>query len=205
MSITPAEEAALISTAGILPQGSATPVLHPFAQTFDRRMCTGTVVAPTSTTMYLTAIYLPGGSTVTGISFVSGSTAESGGSHLWYALYKPLAPITFNGTLLSLMAQAADDTGAASFGANTAFRMTLQTAQRIPTSGVYYLGVCVTGTPMTLLNTVLVANGGVNAAGNIAGMTPILAATADTSLGASAPATTVALVPIVNCLYAFVD
>ncbi len=41
--------------------------------------------------------------------------------------------------------------------------------------------------------------------GNIAGMTPVLAATADTGLAASAPASTVSLVPIVNCLYGFVD
>ena len=36
-------------------------------------------------------------------------------------------------------------------------------------------------------------------------VTPVLAATADTALGATAPATTVALVPIVNCIYAYVD
>lgn len=205
MSLSPAEEAALLGSGGILPVGSATPVLHPFAQTFDRRLCTGTVIAPTSTTMYVTAIYLPGGSTVTGITFCSGSTAESGGSHLWFALYKPGSVQTFNGTLLSLMAQTADSTGAADFAANTALRLTLTTAQRIPTSGIYYLGVCVTGTPMTLINIVGAANGGVNGMGNIAGMTPILAATADTSLGASAPATTVALVPVVNAIWACVD
>ncbi len=202
---TPAEEAQILGNAGILPVGSTTPATHPFAQTFDRRMCTGTVSAPATGVLNLTAIWLPGGSLVSGITFVSGSTAESGGSHLWFALYKPGSVSTFNGTVLSLMGQSADSTGAADFAANTALRLALTTAQRIPSSGLYYLGVCVVGTGMTLVNATLAANGGINGAGNIAGMTPVLGATADGSLTTTAPATTTSLTPIVQQFYAMVD
>ncbi len=202
MSITPAEEAQAAQNAHLLPQALGSVATQPFAQTYDRRLANGTVLALTSTTMYMTAIQLAAGTKVTGITFVSGSTAESGGSHLWYALYRQGDVQTAAGTVAKLMAQSTDDTGAAAFGANTAFRKALTTAQICPYTGLYYLAICVTGTSMTLLNIVAAS---VNSMGNIAGMTPVLAATADTTLGASAPATTVSLVPIVNCLYAYVD
>ncbi len=205
MSLTPAEEAQVFGNGQILPQGSTTPASRPFAQTFDRRLCTGTVTAPSTGVLNLTAIWLPGGATVHGITFVSGSTAESVGSHLWFALYRVGNVQTAAATVATLMGQGTDDTGAASFGANTAFRQALTTAQVLPYSGLYYLGFCAVATCPTLLNTTLAANGGVNAAGNIAGMTPVLAATADGSLTATAPTTTASLVPIVQCWYAFVD
>lgn len=192
---TPQEEAQLLAQAGtgILPVGTASLVTQPFAQTFDRRLATGTVFALTSATMYLTGIWLPAGKVVTGITFVSGSTAESGGSNLWYALYK--SDLTF-------MAQATSNTGAAAFAANTAFRMALTAAQTCPYSGLYYLGICVVGTSMTLLNSVAAS---ANANGGITGMTPIVAATSSTALTGTAPSPAGALTAIANCLYAFVD
>ena len=100
------------------------------------------------------------------------------------------------------MAQATDNTGAAALGANTALRMALTTVQTCPYSGLYYLGVCVVGTPMTLLCATAAS---VNANGNITGMTPILSATADAALTATAPATMGALTAITQSIYAFVD
>ena len=132
MSISPQEEAQLVAQTGstMLPSGAASLVTQPFAQTFDRRLATSAVFATTSGTLTLAAIWLPAGKLVTGITFVSGSTAESGGTHLWYALYK--GDLTF-------MAQSTDDTGAAAFAANTALRKALTAAQTIPVSGLYYL------------------------------------------------------------------
>ena len=89
---------------GHLPVGATGLAVNPFAQTFDRRFAVSTVFAPTSALLTMTGIWLPAGRTVTGITFVSGSTAEGTGTHLWYALYK--SDLTF-------MAQATDSNGAA--------------------------------------------------------------------------------------------
>jgi hypothetical protein len=195
MSLTPAEEAQIVMYGGgLLPVG-ANVATTPFAQTFDRRFAAGAVFAPTSALLTLTAIWLPAGRTVTGITFVSGSTAEATGTHLWYALYQ--ANLTF-------MAQATDNTGAAAFAANTAFRMALTAPQTCPYSGLYYLGFCcvASGTVPTLCCTIP-AN--VNLTGNIAGMTPIVAATSTGSLTNAAPSPAGALTAITQCLYAFCD
>lgn len=193
MSLSGAEEAKLLaqSGAGALPVGSTGIVV---AQTFDRRMAASAVFAPTSATMYLTGIWLPAGTVVNGITFVSGSTAEGTGTHLWYALYK--SDLTF-------MAQATDNTGAAAIAANTAFRMALTAAQTCPYSGLYYLAFCCVATQMpTLLNA---AAATANANGSIAGMTPIMAATSTTGLTGTAPTPAGALTAIAQSLYAFVD
>jgi hypothetical protein len=195
MSLSPQEEANLIAQVGggMLPIGVAGSATPAFAQTFDRRMALSTVFAPTTATLTLTGIWLPAGKVITGITFVSGSTAESGGSHLWYALYKQ--DLTF-------MAQSTDDTAAAAFSANTALRKALTAAQTLPYSGLYYLGFCCVGTVPTLLN---VTAATVNATGNITGMTPILAATSTAALTGTAPTPAGALTAITQSLYAFVD
>lgn len=180
-------------SSGILPvgvAGSATPAAY---QTYDRRFALSAAVAPTSGTMTMTGIWLPAGTVVAGITFVSGATAESGGSHLWYALYK---------ADLTLMAQATDNTGAAAFGANTAFRMALTAAQTCPYSGLYYLAFLCVGTIPTLLN---ITGGVANANGSITGMTPIVSATSSTGLTTTAPNPAGALTTVVNSYYAFVD
>jgi hypothetical protein len=190
----------MTAAGALLPVGATGLGTAPFAQTFDRRFATSTVFAPTSGTITMTGIWLPAQQVVTGITFVSGSTAESGGSHLWYALYKGNAPI--GATTYTLLAQATDNTGAAAFGANTAFRMALTAAQTCPYTGLYLIGFCCVGTIPTLCN-VTAAN--VNLTGNITGMTPIIASTADAGLTNAAAATLGAQTAITQCLYAFVD
>lgn len=196
MSVSAAEEAQLIAQAGsvMLPTGTVSLSTQPYAQTFDRRFALSTVFAPTTATLYMSAIWLPAGKVITGITFVSGSTAESGGSNLWYALYQ--RDLTF-------MAQATSNTGAAALGANVAFRMALTGAQTCPYSGLYYLGFCAVATTMPTLLNVTAAT--VNANGNITGMSPILAATSSTALTGTAPTPAGALTTITQSLYAFVD
>ena len=194
MSLSTAEEAQLLSQAGTgnLPVGTSG---NPFAQTYDRRFALSAAVAPTSATLTMTAIVLPAGKTVTGITFISGAQAEATGTHLWYALYD---------RNLVLLAQATDNTGAAAFAANTAFRMALAAPTICPYSGLYYLGFCcvASGTVPTLLNITLpLANNN----GSITGMTPIVAATSSTGLTATAPNPAGALTTVVNSYYAFVD
>lgn len=193
MSISSAEESRITAQSGILPVGVSTSATPPSGQTFDRRMAISAAFAPTSGTMTMTAIVLPAGQIVTGITFVSAATAESGGSHLWYALYK--SDLTF-------MAQATDNTGAAAFSANTAFRMALTTAQTCPYSGLYYIGFCCVGTIPTLL---CITSAVTNNLGSIAGLTPIVAATSTTGLTTTAPSPAGALTTIAQCLYAYVD
>ena len=193
--LTPAEEAALTAKAGILPLGVAGSATPAFAQTFDRRFCTSTVLTPTSGTMYMTAINLSAGQVVKGITFVSVG-GETGGTNLWFALYR---------SDLVLMGQATNDTGATSFASGTAFRMALATAQTCPYTGMYYLAFMCThsaGTTPTLHNVVATA---ATVNGSIAGMPPILSATSSTGLTSTAPNPAGALTAIVNSLYAFVD
>ena len=196
MSLSTAEEGKIVSLNGctIAPVG-ATGVVT--AQTYDRRLAVSAAFAPTSGTLTLTAIWLPAGTVVNGITFVSGAQAEAGGTHLFYVLYK---------ADLTLMAQATDNTGAAAFGANTAFRMALATQQICPYTGLYYLGfLCVqsAGTVPTLLN---ITSALTNNLGGITGMTPILAATSTTGIASgTAPNPAGALTTITQALYAFVD
>lgn len=169
---------------------------QPFAQTFDRRLVNNITFQPATGVMHMTAIWLPGGMTVNGITFLSGATAESGGSHLFYALYS-----RNNAAVVSLMAQSTDDAGATSFAANTAFRKALTTPQKLTYSGLYYLAFACTATTPSLYN---ITNVGINANGSIAGMTPILAATADAVTNV-APTTVGAFTTITQALYGFVD
>jgi len=199
MGLSPAEEAQLLAQAGtgILPVGMlTTAVTQPFAQTFDRRLATGAAYQTVSGTVVMTAIWLPAGKVITGITFVSGATGETGGTNLWFALYK---------ADLTLMAQSTNDTGPTSFGANAGLRKALATAQTLPYTGLYYLAYCSTnsaGTNPTLLS----VNAAVASAnGSIAGLTPIVAGTSSTGQTTTAPAPAAALTAIVQSIYAFVD
>lgn len=199
MSLSTAEEGNIIAQAGsaLLPAGTANLVTQPFAQTFDRRLAISAAFAPTSGTLTMTGIWLPAGKSITGITFVSGATGETGGTHLYYALYK---------SDLSFLAQATDNTGATAFGVNTAFRMALTTPQTCPYTGLYYLGfLCIqsAGGVPTLLN---ITSAVTNNNGSITGMTPIVAATSSAGLSTGvAPSPAGALTTIAQALYAFVD
>lgn len=195
MSLTPAEEAKLLGQNGILPIGGGT-LTFGAAQTYDRRFALSAAAATTSGTLTFTGIWLAAGQIVTGITFVSGATAQSGGTNLWYALYK---------ADLTLMAQSTNDTAAAAMAANTALRKTLTAPQTCPYSGLYYLGFMCTnsaGAQPTLLNITLPL---ANTNGSIAGLTPIVSATSSTGLTTTAPNPAGALTTVVNSYYAFVD
>lgn len=196
MSLSPSELAQAHAPAFMLPVGAATAATGVQYQTFDRRLVTGTAFQPTSGTLTMAGIWLPAGTVVTGITFVSGATAESGGTNLWFALYQQN---------LALMAQSTNDTGAAAFAANTALRKTLTAAQTCPYTGLYYVGYCSTNSAGAQPSLAVYTAGSTNTLGSITGMTPILAATSSTALTTTAPATAGALTTIATVLYAFVD
>jgi hypothetical protein len=64
------------------------------------------------------------GAIISKISILAGATAEATGTHLWAALYSGVA-------VPALLAQSADNTGAAAVSASARFDFTLQTPQLI--------------------------------------------------------------------------
>lgn len=105
----------------------------------DRYIGVPTVtIGLTSGLLRLCAIWLPAGITVTSVSFVSGSTAQTTGtnSHLWFALYNSSSV---------LLRQTADDTNA-TWAANTMRTANLASTYVTTYTGLFYLGImCVAG------------------------------------------------------------
>lgn len=82
------------------------------------------------------------GDVISKISIIAGATAEATGTHMFAALYSGIA-------VPALLAQSADDTGAASVAASARFTYTLATPQLItPTNapgGFVYASIAITG------------------------------------------------------------
>lgn len=183
MSISGAEMAHILGLcgAGVLPAGA-------IAETYPRRMAAAAAaLTVTSGTLYLFGVYLPA-CTVTSITFVSGTTAEASGTHLWYALYNQN---------LSFIAQTTDNTAAAALGASTALTQSLTATQSI-NAGIYYLGFqCTATTPPSLATYTSLTS--------VTNIAPIMAATSSTALTNAAPSPAGALTAITNCAYAYIS
>ena len=136
---------------GVMPitGGPAGGLVPPIAQTIPFAAF-NTVVAASTGVMSLTAIHIPAGQTISNINFLSGSTAESGGSHLWFALYDDGRNST-TASQLALLRQTPDQTGAAAFGATTNLGLTLTSPYTTTYSGIYYIAFMCVGTLPTLV------------------------------------------------------
>lgn len=142
------------------------------AETFSR-IAGAASAALTSGVLELTAIPLLTGTTVTDITFLTGSTAAVTPTHWWYGLYD---------NNLNQLAVTADQTTTA-IAANTSYSLQLATAASgsisnytLSYSGLYYLGWMATaGTMPTLLR---LAGAGIAA---MAAVSPILASSSDTA------------------------
>jgi hypothetical protein len=189
MSISNAEREQIIAISGkILPSPSAA-ILSPIGETMPRSAITTvtSIQTLTSATLYLVGVSLPKGALISSISFLSGTTAEAVGTHLWYALYD------LNRVLLG---QSADNTAAAALAASTLFTQNLVTPFTTTYSGLYYLGICcVATTPPTLMGAISAV-----AATNIA---PILSGSSSAGLLGSAPNPAAALTALAGIPYAF--
>lgn len=142
----------------------------------------------TSGQLFLTAIYIPAGFTVTNIEFSSGTTAANTPTNWWFALYS---------SALALLSQTADQTTTA-WGANTRKVVALGSAQSITTSGLYYCGVMVAATtPPTLKG-----HGGYATINND---TPIINGTSTGSLTTTAPGTAAAITATADIPYVAVS
>lgn len=141
------------------------------------------------------------GDVVTNLTFISGATALTMGSnadgHLWFALYDP------SGTLL---AQTADQGGAATWAANTVKTLALSAPQTIATTGLYYAALMVNagtgGSPTvpSMRGTSVASTAFSTTTGWPAGR-KVIVASSGTALGATAPAGPITLTAITNAPY----
>lgn len=172
-------------------QGS--PVNSTIAETYPRLSTHGDVAIAATGVELSVAIALQFGDVVTGITFVTGGTAAATPT-AGYACLRDSAG--------ALIAQTADF-GATARAANTAFRVTLATAQLITQAGLYYLGVSFTaGTVPTLRGLAL---GNAVMAGAVVTGFPVLARTHGSSVAATAPATTATPTTTANVPYLVVS
>lgn len=147
----------------------------------------------TSGTLYLFAVWLPQGLTVTNINWAAGATAltNGGGSpHYWVALYDASK---------NLLRQSTDSTSA-TVSANAVKTTALSSTYTTTTEGMFYLGVMVNsggGTQPTFANFA-----GLSA---YQGTGVVRSATADTSLVGTAPNPAGATSNIGQMIYAYVS
>lgn len=154
-------------------------------ETYDRRLGFSNLapVGWTTGKMLSVAIFLRKGAVITSLTWRSGGTGESGGSHLWAALYDTQATP-------ALIAQSTDDTAATSFGAAAykTFTLASPAPYTVPTTGIYYVSISVTGTMPTLLEGGIVsASAGVNTP-PISGQKSV-SIVSGSALGGTAPST----------------
>lgn len=147
------------------------------------------LAALTTAVMLSVAVPCQIGDMITTITFKSGATAGGTLANWWFALYS-------SASTPALLAQTADQTSTA-WAANTAKSLDLATAQRIPSTGIYYAAIMVKATTVPTLIGASVALAG--AAASIVS-SKVLAQTSGTALTDTAPATiatptTVANVP----------
>jgi hypothetical protein len=155
-----------------------TPPNAAIAEIYPRTQGTTSQALLSSGRLSMAAIRLLAGQVVSTISFASGSTALSGGSNQWFALFD---------SSRNMLRVTNDDTSTA-WAAQAIKTLTCSSSYTVPTTGLYYLGICVVATTVpTITGTTMGGGPGLAA--------PAIAGNADTGLTnpASCPATTIAL------------
>jgi hypothetical protein len=122
--------------------GTTTPLL---AETIPLSAANTNGVIGASGLVTSVAVYLPKGLVVTSIGHMAATTGYTSGTHEWAAIYDTQATP-------ALIGQSTDVTSGTTWAAYTMIKHTLATAYQVPTSGVYYLSLSVTGTSPTLLS-----------------------------------------------------
>jgi hypothetical protein len=144
------------------------------AETMPRETCpeVNTVVPTASGTLFLQSIYLKAGQLVSAISISSATTAAGTPTNYFFALYDANR---------NLRAQSANQTTTA-WAANTLKTLNMTTPYRVPSSGLYYIGLMMTAT------TIITTKGGTSkTGGQLAGTTPILHGASTTGLTTALP------------------
>lgn len=163
-----------------------------FAETIPRQICTETnTVAPTASgTLFLQAIYLYAGQLVSNISISSATTAAGTPTNYFFALY---------GGDRSLKAVSANQTTTA-WAANTYKTLAMTTPYRVPTSGLYYIGIMMTAT------TIITTKGNTaKTGGQLNQVVPILHGISTTGLTTAMPDPAAAITGGLVTIYAAVS
>lgn len=159
------------------------------AETFPRALATTNTSALTSGTLFLHGIYLTAGQLVSNIGIISATTAAGTPTNYFFALYDGAR---------ALRAQSANQTTTA-WAANTAKTLAMTSAYRVPTSGMYYIGLMVTAT------TVPTIHGGPAKANAVVSSTiPILHGNSTTGLTTALPDPAAAITAGTTSIYAWV-
>jgi hypothetical protein len=187
MAINSDELVQIFATLGVgkLPftGGPATLLNSVIAQTMPFEKADG-ATAPATGVMDLTAIYLPVSKIITNINYISSTTAEATGTHLWFALYDDGRGSTTAGQL-ALLGQTTDQTGAAAFAANTNLGLSLLTPYTTTYTGIYYIGfLCVATTMPTLCGAIRASTASIQLAASAGAL---LSGTAGSGLTTAAP------------------
>jgi hypothetical protein len=152
---------------------AGTGITGPIAETVPRMMVEEiSSSALTSGTLRLQAIFLRAGQKVTNISFMSGSTGATSPTHWWFALYDAAR---------NLKASTSDQTSTA-WAANTLKTVALSSPYTVPTTGLYYVGICMVASTATTLKQRTAKTSTV-----VAGTAPILNGTSSTGITTALP------------------
>lgn len=168
------------------------PLNAPFAESTPRYLASSSVAVAATGVELAIGVPLQPGDVVTSITFVTGGTAAVTPTAGYACLRTPAG---------ALLAQSADF-GSTARAANTAYTVTLATAQTISVAGIYYVGISFTAGTVPTLAGLSVSNAVV--AGAIGLSARVLAQTHGSAVGAVAPATiatptTLANIPYVVC------
>lgn len=134
------------------------------AETFPRMLAIGDAPFGATANWNATAIYLPAGLIIQGITFFSGGQALGTGVHQWFGIWDKN---------LALLGGSADDTSTA-WAANTAKRLALTTPKRTTYAGLYYVGGLVTATTVPTVASIGIFGGAATNGLVMRGLTPAI-------------------------------
>lgn len=173
------------------PANLNTGVTGTIAETGPRFFCPETnVAALTSGTLHLVGILLRAGDLVSNVITSSATTAAGTPTNYFFALY--------DGNR-NLRAQSANQTTTA-WAANTVKTLAMTTPYRVPTTGLYYIGIMVTATTVPTLKGFAAKTGA-----QLAGQVPILHGNSTTGLTTALPDPAAAITVGTTCIYAAVS
>jgi hypothetical protein len=159
------------------------------AETFGRALATTNTAALTSGTLFLQGIYLTAGQLVSNIGIISATTAAGTPTNYFFALYDGAR---------ALRAQSANQTTTA-WAAQTAKTLAMTSAYRVPTSGLYYIGLMVTATTVPTIH-----GGAAKANAVVASTIPILHGNSTAGLTTALPDPAAAITAGTTSIYAWV-
>lgn len=161
------------------------------AETIPRELCPEVnTTAGASGTLFLQAIYLQAGQLVSNITIWSATTANVTATNGFFALYDASR---------NLLAQSANFTTEA-WAANSAKTKAMTTPYRVPTSGLYYIGLLQVATTIATIK-----GGTAKTGGQLAAAAPILNGTSTTGLTTTLPNPAAAITAGTASIYAAVS